>query len=532
MSKLNIKRVTEIIGDEYKRWRGGDIVKIQTQTGSGKTHFIVNSLTSQLFEYEFNPEMNDKMLILCNRTNLKRQLKKDLCKKFNIKIPSTIQDLDELEKIHNVTVMSYQTLNELIIREKYEKDFNMLLNYKYIVCDEIHYVLEDSFTTKTQYSLDVLIKEKYSQTIRIFMSATMDSIDETINSIFNNNQKGAFGTGIKEIHTYKTGIDYSYINPYYFYKDDSLINRIVNDKTDEKWIIFISDIKNGRNLKKELNDNGINSEFIHAKSRSKEIDNIIMDEKFNCKVLITTTILNNGVNINDEKVKHIVCKSYNLTTFIQEVGRVRVDINNPYEINLYLPTINKKQWLGIRKTYDDIIKECTLLVTDPTEFKRQFNDDYDSLSKGTFRLDENNEWQINETRLMYAKEQQEFINSILDNYDKHKEKTYIIKQLQSLGLDKDISNKKLLENIQNDGHKDYIKEYVLSKVNTYLDKKEQNKLIDIMDLRDSKNRKKKGLTTLKGYLLDNFDLTIESKPVRIKSKNNKLERVWIIMHIK
>lgn len=532
MNKLNIKRVTKIIGDEYKQWQGGDIVKIQTQTGSGKTHFIVNSLTSQLFEYELNPEMNDKMLILCNRTNLKRQLKKDLCKKFNIEVPKTIEELDEMNTINNVTVMSYQTLNELIIREKYEKDFKMSLDYKYIVCDEIHYVLEDSFTTKTQYSLDVLIEEKYSQAIRIFMSATMYSIDETINRVFEDNQKGAFGSGIRKIYTYSTGIDYSYINPYYFYKDDALINTIVNDESDEKWIIFVSDIKNGKNLNKQLNENGINAEFIHAKTKSKEIDNIIMNEKFNCKVLITTTIMNNGVNIRDEKVKHIVCKTYNLTTFVQEVGRVRLDIDNPYEVNLYLQANNKKQWLGIRKTYDEIIEQCTLLVTNETEFKQTFNDNYKSLKEGAFYLDKNNQWQINETRLMYAKEQQDFINSILEDYDKHKQKTYIIKQLQSLGLDENISDEKSLDNFKNDEHKDCIKEYVLSKVNTYLDSKEQNKLIDIMDLRDSRNRKQKGLTTLKGYLLDNFDLTIESKPKRIKSKNNKLERVWIIMPIK
>lgn len=81
--KLNIERITDVIGDDYyKKWRSGDVVKIQAQTGSGKTHFIVNTLANQLLEYEFNPKMNEKMLILCNRINLKRQLKKDLCKKI------------------------------------------------------------------------------------------------------------------------------------------------------------------------------------------------------------------------------------------------------------------------------------------------------------------------------------------------------------------------------------------------------------------------------------------------------------------
>lgn len=527
--KLNIERITDVIGDDYyKKWRSGDVVKIQAQTGSGKTHFIVNTLANQLLEYEFNPKMNEKMLILCNRINLKRQLKKDLCKKFKIDIPDNLKDLDEMTKINNVTVMSYQTLNEMLINEQYDEDFDVFLEYKYIVCDEIHYILEDSFTTKTKYTLDALIKSK-SSSIKIFMSATMGSLDVAIDKFFTKNQEECFGTGIKDIHEYKTGIDYSYIDPYYFKKDETIIDRIINDETDEKWIIFITKIQNGKTIMRKLQENGVNVELIHAKSKSKELNNIVMNEKFNCKVLIATTCLNNGININDEKVKHIVCKSYNLTTFVQEIGRIRVNIHDAYKINLYLPTSTKKQWLDIRKIYDKIIDDCTLLKTNPNEFKRKYNDNPKDLPDGVFSLSPEMEWKINITRQIYAYEQQKFINGILDNFDKHKEKTYIMKQLNELGLNKYISKEKSLEVIYEDKRKNEIKDYVISIMNTYLNDEDKNKLIDIINLRDDRNRKQRGFNSIKGYLEDNFRLTLDND--NREYVEGSRQRRWVITRI-
>ena len=42
--KLNVKWVSETIGEDYKNWRAGDTYYINAQTGTGKTYFILNTL--------------------------------------------------------------------------------------------------------------------------------------------------------------------------------------------------------------------------------------------------------------------------------------------------------------------------------------------------------------------------------------------------------------------------------------------------------------------------------------------------------
>ena len=44
MDNLNLKWVSDTIGEEYKQWRKGDIITIQAQTGTGKTYFVKNVL--------------------------------------------------------------------------------------------------------------------------------------------------------------------------------------------------------------------------------------------------------------------------------------------------------------------------------------------------------------------------------------------------------------------------------------------------------------------------------------------------------
>ena len=50
--RLNLKWVTDEIGDSYKEWKKGDIVTIKAQTGTGKTYFIKNVMIRNIEDYE------------------------------------------------------------------------------------------------------------------------------------------------------------------------------------------------------------------------------------------------------------------------------------------------------------------------------------------------------------------------------------------------------------------------------------------------------------------------------------------------
>jgi len=60
--------VADPIGEDYKKWKRRKIILLEAQTGTGKTWFIKNVLIDYLGEHE-------RLLFVCNRTYLKRQLK-------------------------------------------------------------------------------------------------------------------------------------------------------------------------------------------------------------------------------------------------------------------------------------------------------------------------------------------------------------------------------------------------------------------------------------------------------------------------
>ncbi|MBZ1243001.1 DEAD/DEAH box helicase family protein, partial [Clostridioides difficile] len=127
MEKLNLEWVTDIIGEDYKKWNMEDRhimnnrnnVFIETQTGTGKTKFIIDKIVP-LVNQSIRNKRKLNLLIVCNRINLKRQVKlellksnldlyefdkdiKKICNSDNTEnnIKETFQILDKLSKITN-----------------------------------------------------------------------------------------------------------------------------------------------------------------------------------------------------------------------------------------------------------------------------------------------------------------------------------------------------------------------------------------------------------------------------------------------
>ena len=73
-----------------------------------------------------------------------------------------------------------------------------------------------------------------------------------------------------------------------------------------------------------------------------------------------------------------------------------------------------------------------------------------------------------------------------------------------------------------------IEDYLEELLGKTLYKEEQKELINMINLRDSRNKLQKKLCTLNGYLLDNYNMILISKKIK---KQGKLVTIWVLGNI-
>jgi len=459
MQKLNLKWVSESIGDDYKSWRKGDTILVQAQTGTGKTWFVKNTLVDYMPKHE-------RMLLVCNRTNLKRQLKIDLLKKFDKDIPmikdgdtETIDNdaLDKLTTIENITIASYHAISRSILDAEYEqKQFN-IHDFMYIILDESHFLFTDaSFNNKTRLVCEELLDNNAHDSIKIFISATMEEIEAPIRYRIDKSPSKS------EVRTYKTGIDYSYVNPKYLKNNISTItNTILNDKTEEKWLIFVSSKVEGDKVLKILGNDICST--IYSNTKSNELNSIINNSKFNKKVLVCTRCLDNGINIEDSLLINIVIMAWDRVTFLQMLGRKRVDINNAQEINLYITTRFKKSFLtkvfNCKKEYAEI----ELLSKDENAFNRKYDNDFKAIAKLEhlfYRDNATGKWRWNPAGVHRLSIDMDFFKQMVTVFDDIGEYAFILKQLEWLGLTGSFDENNILDEVVLDEQIETLESYL------------------------------------------------------------------------
>lgn len=467
---LNLKYVSEAIGSDWKSWKPGDVVCISSQTGTGKTTFITGiSTIAGLID---TMEHYERLIYLCNRLALKRQIKLDLLKKYDMTIPLLIDEkenlvldekgneqidydkLDKLTVIENITVSSYHAIAKGVKNRIYLTDSNNynLDNYKYIVCDEAHFVLTDSsYMNKTNLVFSEIIKGVYLKSILIYISATLEELLPEIEEAFDKNiTKNIWGMEKNQLHKFSTGIDYSYLNVKYFKNENDILKLIANEKTSDKWLIFVTSEKRGQKIRDQLNDYDIKSVFVKSGINNEETKNIINLQKFNCKVLISTKCLDNGINITDNEVRNLVVCAYDKTTFIQEIGRLRVNIRNPRKISLFIKTMDKKIFkCRVEKIYSDKIKAVELFKSNLELFKYQYNMDVNDIYPELFYLDKNNQWQLNTTGHKRLLKDYDFASQMIESFKVDKF-AFIKEQLKWLGKESDFNISNFIEDVASD----------------------------------------------------------------------------------
>ena len=530
MDRLNLKWVSDTIGEEYKQWCKGDIVTIQAQTGTGKTYFVKNVLIPYMDKYEH-------MLIVSNRVNLKRQIKIDLLRLCRKEIPKDFKELDKITKVGNVTLLSYHQI--AIMRQAQEekgKEINLDI-YKYIICDECHWFKSDaSFCDKTELAWKELIRTRHRESIVVYISATMEEIRPMIDSAIEKFNEKSFASSI-ELWNYTTGIDYNYLNPYYFDKIENLAIHIKNaDIKDGKWLVFVTSKSMAKNLKDIITNKKVSIITADTKESNEDLKSIINNSKFNSDVLICTKVLDNGININDIEVKNVVINAWDRITFIQELGRIRQDINNPYEINLYIPMKSKKAFTSkqIRISYE--INLLNLYEYNKKEFMFKYRDNKNKLPNHLFYVKDNKGYVINKLGYVNTYSFNSFLDYIInkwnDKKNKDKQYTFIKEQLSWIGLEDTFNGlySKIIDEYDEE-EMDVLDEQLTNIFNNgliFLTAKDREPLIEAIglidknhsNLKENKIKYVKNINSLNGYLEEvnsdyridnNFTKTINSK---------------------
>ena len=188
----------------------------------------------------------------------------------------------------------------------------------FVVFDEAHFFSSDAtFIPETSRILQGLLAE-FRTSYRIYMTATPEEVkpiialeefnlrERHLADAENSQNLSALGQSAKIIE-YEFKADYmSRIQLHFFHNESSkkktesewidVIEKIRNDTSPDKWLLFVSRKEIGQEIQKELGSS--TADYIDASYReikSKEIMDMTRREMFEAKVLITTSFLYNSI---------------------------------------------------------------------------------------------------------------------------------------------------------------------------------------------------------------------------------------------
>lgn len=373
--------LTDIIGEEYANWSFNNMIFLFSGTGSGKTKFALEKIALSYLKDE------KRVLYLVPRKILQEQIKADMMA-IRTRYPMVTKAYNE-----NFKVWTYQYLEEFLLSKKIPLNNSYDKYVDLIICDEFHYFLTDSiFNRNTQLSYNFIFHQ--DNVLKLLLTATPHGImDYIINDIVESEDKKLYNIIQKtdklaenpiirkkcynvnrtyktenwiqrinkmplpvpmktQLYVYILNQNYDYLNVKYIIKDEEITEII--KKSKGKTIVFVSSIDNGIKIRKNLKENDIESIFITSENKNTEskedVEELVHTNTFSKKVLITTSVLDVGVNFLDEEIENIIIGATEPIEFLQMLGRIRV-IQEGQEVSLFIYARSKRYFQNLRDRY-------------------------------------------------------------------------------------------------------------------------------------------------------------------------------------
>ncbi|EGT0014184.1 hypothetical protein I9Y33_002068, partial [Clostridium perfringens] len=252
----------------------------------------------------------------------------------------------------------------------------------------------------------------------------------------------------------------------------------------------------------------------------------------------------------DDKLKNIVVMTLDRTTFIQEIGRVRIDIENAPEINLFIRKKYKKTFTTLLKKYNEKQEQIDLFNENLNLFKRKFNNDADKVKKDVIRLGRDTQWELNKIGLFRLNKDRMFAE-MMENRMRKNKFAFIEEQLSWIGLEDTFDEDNMIEDVMLEEDKMSLEGYLSSMFENKIvllkapDREELIKTIGLIDTHNSnlgikKNieaniKYVKNINTLNSYLDEEIGSKFRIKQFEtsrnIEGKKKKFKNAWKIVKI-
>lgn len=359
------RNVTESLYSEVGKWVGYPVL-INAPTGAGKSTFVFNTLA------DFARSKNRYILVLSNRLALNMQQKVQLSKKFGIPDMGT-RMLEDYHIFGNIVLSTYQNILPIMHGQTIIPD--EANGPMFIVFDEAHFFCSDAtFNPWTETILRTLM-QRYPSSTRIYMSATPEDVKPAIAAIEYENFKQPIyndpaylrllnsfnGAAITE---YIFPRDYQHISLRFFSHWDTILGSILNASDSNKWLIFVNQKETGRDLKKQLSSTL--ADFIHAASSSDTVRTLTRRQCFDQKVLISTSVIDNGISIHDSLLKNIVLDFVDYIELVQMLGRKRTYYGENINLYVKIPSIDEVK--EYRKCAESLYETMLSFEMNPSHF--------------------------------------------------------------------------------------------------------------------------------------------------------------------
>ena len=290
--------------------------------------------------YSVAKAQGEKILLFSNRVAVKGQ------QAIGIQGKEDTIDLVTYQKIEYRKQGSKDVFVLLEYGDCFERAEVYISNFKYIVCDEAHYFISDAdFNAYTDTVIEVIKKIKQNHII-IMVTATPEYLQPYLESEFSKEEI---------VSLYQGTADYSRISKVYWYdhiynsddylpENDPVLDIIDSIPQNEKIVCFMSSKDRMKRLCHWYNKHRLGGAlFISSdEKKTKQFQYILDNSKFEERILVSTCVFDNGMNLIDKSIKHIILEQPDWIEFKQCLGRRRFDYSDESDkVALYFSSMRK-----------------------------------------------------------------------------------------------------------------------------------------------------------------------------------------------